>query len=137
MSTPRYTDTFIFQHINTFKSHNRSDVGSIIIILILLGKKGPKPKLRHRETNHVLETNSQRAAMMGFEPRWANARRCPSQLRQPASRSEQEERGEQGHWVQYNLKTLMTVFKEQDIKLPQFTELTRHQATSRWGKEGR
>lgn len=43
-------------------------------------------------------------------------RQRPSQLRQPASRSEQGERGVHGHGAWHNQKTLMTLFKEQDVK---------------------
>lgn len=77
MSTLWWTGIFIFQHVNTFKSHSRSDVRRIIIILTLLGKEGPKPKLGHRENNCVLEPNSPQIAILGLEPRRANAPAVP------------------------------------------------------------
>lgn len=37
-------------------------------------------------------------------------------------------------WAWHNRKTLMTLFKEQDVKPSQVIELTRRQASSRRGK---
>lgn len=63
----------------------------------------------------MLETNSQQIAMVGFNPRRANAQAGPLTSALACFLVRAGGKGRGGHWPQYKVKALKPMLKEQDV----------------------